>query len=344
MKKIITTEYDNVLSTIETLEDKHFDNDAFRSGRVALKVMMTDRKYGSLDIICTNDYLLKRLQNQFSNQEITPQIKTYIAKTTVSSGILLANRDIIIYRILLSHYINNQENGYATITLDEIHQKYRDKNFMYKSGKDRFDKDTLQAYEQAFRKLCSLTIQVKFEHSKMKSFKYFLDKDKMTFYQPLLKTNVDVFTVDLTAVPITYSLGDLGTYFLNGGRYNQIMPREFYELRFNQIDTFNIALYICRMIFINRRKKEITIRVSTLLSNIMKYKKDGLSTGATYLEYLKTIESVKRSKQIKQLKNQIEYVLELLVVQSRVREYKIVGQFNYKFIKVEELALKIKVK
>ena len=33
---------------------------------------------------------------------------------------LFSSQDVIVYRILLSHYINNQVNGIATITLDEI--------------------------------------------------------------------------------------------------------------------------------------------------------------------------------------------------------------------------------
>ncbi|MGM9875675.1 MAG: hypothetical protein ACI310_00400 [Bacilli bacterium] len=338
-KLMFTTVYDNVLSKIETMTRDNVDIDTFRNIKhIKVKDKIIDKKYGVVDISLINENLF----SQYSKSITTLEATRNLANQILVQMVLLTAQDIMIYRILLSHYINYQQNGIATITLDKIHNEYRGKTFMYKKGSERYDRETLQAYIRSFRKLRMLTINIRFSESKLKSFKSFKDKDKTFFQHKMLIFHNQISIANVSDVEIKYSLGDFGTYICNSRQYGQLLPQEMYQLRFNQIDTFNLAMYIARMIVINRRcRKEITIYVGTLLSRINKYDMKGYSTSYTYLKYLEDLEPVKRNKKIKHIEEQLNIILDMLVKEHRIKKYEYIGKFNYKFIKAEELALKI---
>ena len=96
------------------------------------------------------------------------------------------------------------------------------------------------------------------------------------------------------------------------------------------------------MIVINRRNRnEITIHVSTLLSRINKYNMKGYSISLTYLEYLTQLDPIKRNKKIKHIQEQLNRILTTLAEENRIKKYEYIGKFTYKFIKQEELAIKL---
>lgn len=345
-KMMFTTVYDDVLSKIETMTRSNFDNDAYRNSKhIKVKKQIIDQKYGNVDIFLTNETIVgeyNRMLVQNGKTALTNDERISLVNEMLVKGVLFTAQDIMIYRILLSHYINYQQNGVATITLDKIHNEYRGKTFMYKKGAERYDKETLQAYINTFRKLMTLTINIRFSQSKLKSFKSFKDKDKTFFHHKLLIFHSPVNATNISEIEFKYSLGDFGTYLCNSRQYGQLIPQEMYQLRFNQIDTFNLGVYIARMIVINRRyRKEITIYVSTLLSRINKYDMKGYSTSLTYLKYIEQLEPVKRNKKIKHIQEQLNYILDLLVKDHIIKKYEYIGKFNYKFIRDEELTLKI---
>lgn len=345
-KLMFTTVYDDVLSKIETMTRSNFDNEAYRISKfIRVKNQIIDQKYGCVDILLTNETIVaeyNRMLEQSGKTNLTFKEKQNLVNQMLFTGVLFTAQDIMIYRILLSHYINYQQNGIATITLDMIHNEYRGKTFMYKKDQGRYDKETLQAYINTFRKLMTLTINIRFSQSKLKSFKSFKDKDKTFFQHKMLIFHSQINSANVSEIEIRYSLGDFGTYICNSRQYGQLLPKELYQLRFNQIDTFNLAVYIARMIIINRRyRKEITIYVSTLLSRINKYDMKGYSTSLTYLKYLEALEPVKRNKKIKHIEEQLNLILDILVKEQKIKKYEYIGKFNYKFIRAEELALKM---
>ena len=75
------------------------------------------------------------------------------------------------------------------------------------------------------------------------------------------------------------------------------------------------------MIVINRRtRKELTIYVSTLLSQINNYDMKGYSISYTYLKYLEDLEPVKRNKKIKHIEEQLNISLDMLVKKYRIKK------------------------
>lgn len=346
-KLMFTTVYDDVLSKIENISRKNFDNDEFRTTKgIRVKTTIVDKKYGHVDIYLENPKMLQIYKQQLlCKNKTTPlslEEKQIFVNQVLVQSILFTAQDIMIYRILLSHYINYQQNGIATITLDMIHSQYRGKAFVYKSGADRFDKETLNAYINVFRKLSSLDITMRFGESNLKSFKYLKEKDKRFFKHKFLTFNNEISIENISKKEIKYSLGDFGMYIYTSKQYGQFLPTIFYQLRFNQIDTFNMAVYIGRMVVINRRNRsEITIYVSTILSRINKYNIKGYSKSFTYLEYLALLEPVKRTKKIKHIREQLDLILNILVEEKKIRKYEYIGNFTYKFIKQEELGIKL---
>ena len=228
-KLMFTTVYDDVLSKIETMTRKNFDNDEFRISKgIRVKRTIVDNKYGYVDIYLENQRMLQEYKQQLSRMGRTTPLsleeKQIFVNQVLVQSILFTAQDIMIYRILLSHYINYQQDGIATITLDMIHNQYRGKTFVYKAGADRFDKDTLKAYINVFRKLTSLDITMRFGESKLKSFKYLKEKDKRFFKHKLLTFHNEVTADNISKIEIKYSLGDFGTYICTSKQYGQFLP------------------------------------------------------------------------------------------------------------------------
>lgn len=342
---IITTVYDEVLHQLETLTRKNLDSDAIRTSKeLRAKTTIIDRKYGYVDIALSNEYMIKQVELYLTTNNLQTS-KEEVKKwdnAVKDRGVILTAQDIMIYRILLSHYINYNVNGVAKIKLDTIHNEYRGKAFMFKKGDGRYDIETFKAYIAVIRKLRTTTIKIDFGESKLKSFKYFRERDKFFFCHKLLDFKNEIKVENVCNIEIEYSLGDLGKYFEVSKQYGQLLPIEIYQLRFNQIDTFNMAIYISRMVVMNRKKKSsCLIYISTLLSKFNKYDMKGISTSMTYLEYLNQLDPIKRNKKIKHIEEQIVYVLDLLKSNSKIKDYSFSSKFQYKYIKAEELSVRL---
>ena len=131
-KMMFTTVYDDVLSKIETMTRKNFDNDEFRISKgIRVKRTIVDNKYGYVDIYLENQRMVQEYKQQLSRMGRTTPLsleeKQIFVNQVLVQSILFTAQDIMIYRILLSHYINYQQDGIATITLDMIHNQYRGK-------------------------------------------------------------------------------------------------------------------------------------------------------------------------------------------------------------------------
>ncbi len=344
MEKIIfTTIYDEVLHKMETIGFNAIDlKQASTSGVISAVISFEDRSDGSLKIVLTNSESLRREKSELNYELDTREKILLFLKLSIQKNIMFTAQDIIIYRILLAHFINNQVNGVATISLDKIHKLYRGKTISYNKDKRKYDDETLQAYINTFNKLSLIVGTLDFNRSNLKVAKQYSKEDVYSCSGPLLTISKNVNCENITTTEFRYSLGKIGDYFIKSNQYGQLLSQEIYSLRFNQIDTFNISIYIGRMIIINRcRKRKITIHISTLLNRIMKYDRKGYSTGLTYLEYLTKLDAVKRNKKLKYIEKQLNYVLDLLKEKNSIQSYKYNLSFKYKYIKDGELSVQI---
>lgn len=185
---------------------------------------------------------------------------------------------------------------------------------------------------------------INFGESNLNVAKYYRYNEENSIAGPLLQMSSGITRDNISIVEFKYKLGKIGEYFVNTRQYGQLLPKEVYSLRFNQIDTFNMAIYVIRMIIINKRwKKNINIYISTILEKIMKYNVKGYNTFLTYMKYLSSLDAVKRNKKIKYIEKQLNYILELFKEKEIISDYKYTGKFQYKYIRDGELYVTILV-
>lgn len=295
-----------------------------------------------MKITLINDKSVLKEQQLLSNSNLSEEQQKLFYRLVILKHLLFTAQDIILYRILLSHYINNQVNGVATISLDIIHKGYRDKTFRYEKGKKKYNDDTFQAYINTLNKLMNIKAIINFTDSNLKIAKYYKSNEEYDISSPLLQISNGITRDNIDTVEIKYSLGKIGDYFVNSKQYGQLVSKEIYSLRFNQIDTFNIAIYVARMIIINKRwKKNINIYVSTILARTMKYNIKGYTSTLSYVKYLETLEAIKRNKKSMHIEEQLNYILELCKEKEIITDYKYTGKFQYKYIRDGELYVTI---
>lgn len=342
-KVMITTIYDEVLHKIETLVPSDIDGEVLFKSRI-LKATTTfkDSQNGKMRITLINNKSVQRETEQLSNTNLSKEQQALFYRLVIQKHMLFTAQDIILYRILLSHYINNQVNGIATISLNTIHKEYRGKAFRYEKGKKKYDEETFQAYINTFNKLMNVNVIINFSESNLKIAKYYKGNDEYDIASQLLQISSGITRDNIDTIEFNYSLGKVGDFFVNSRQYGQLVPVEIYSLRFNQIDTFNIAIYIARMIVINKHwKKKINIFISTILARIMKYNIKGYNTSLNYMQYLASLDAVKRNKKIKYIEKQLNYILELFKEKEVITDYKYTGKFQYKYIRDGELYITI---
>lgn len=205
-----------------------------------------------------------KLDNEYHScyDELVAYLFTGFENNLLKISEKLTAHEIIIYSILLHRCIEEQ-NEELIISYTEI-QKLRNK----RCGKMKaLDDLTLQAYDKAFYGLSN------------KIVKYDLDdkrkKYKITYKQhqhPIIIVS-DVKLEQNGNKIINCSLGPLGKTLIESKRYSTLVPKKYFQLNFNEITTYEISLYVCRIIYIERKKKKTntTITFKSILSNINKY-------------------------------------------------------------------------
>ena len=347
MERIIcTTIYDEILHRIETITKSELDSNpqTLNAGILKAKIELQDSKGGKLIVTILNSTSLREELGKLGRQ-LRPEEQIPFLRYVFSKHLLFAAQDVILFRILCSHYINNQNNGVVTLKLDTIHKLYRKKAFKYDKDNDKYDEETLKAYYNSIIKLSNITIIIDFTKSCFQIANTYKQKEIPTINSKLLTVTTAVAADSISKIEFNYTIGKLGEYIINNKQFGQFLPAEIYSLRFNQIDTFNMAVYIARMIIMNKRKsKSVNVYVSTMLSKIMKYDKSGQNRMVTYMDYLILIDSVKRGKLIKNVKSQVESILDLLKSKECIFDYEFIGKWQFKYIRDGELYIAIIVK
>lgn len=342
----ILTSYEDILGKIEGLRYIDFDDKSYKNTNIiSVRKIIDESKGGKVSISLYNDDLQRKLPEYLKKHGASIDTKEKLLsflRFVLSSHVLLSAHDIIIYRILLSNYMQHNTKGVATITLDDIHKKYRGKSFMYKGGKERFSDETLKAYITSLVKLSHINVHISFADSSSKTFVAYKNDETYYFKHPLLQIKSTLSVECLTNEPITYSLGKFGEYLSRFRHYGAHVPIKLYQINFNQIDILTMALYIGKMMFINRRgKKFYRLYISTLLSNIIKYNSKGISTGITYYDYLRSQNANTRTKKLKQLEKQLTFVFDTMIEDEKITNYKLSNKMTYKNIIDNELYVKI---
>lgn len=174
----------------------------------------------------------------------------------------LTAQEMIIYSLLLHKCIDNQ-NEEQTISYKEI-QILRNKRI----GKSKLlDDITQKAYDKAFLGLCQKRISYDLGETRKKY--------KITYRtatHPLLIVNGVQELCNGDKI-INYSLGPFGKTLIESKRYSTLVPTKYFQLNFNETMTYQIALYICKIIFIERRKRKdtVTITLNSIMKNINKF-------------------------------------------------------------------------
>lgn len=174
----------------------------------------------------------------------------------------LTAHEILVYSLLLNKCIEAKDEK-QSISYTEL-QLLRNKRI----GKSKaLDNDTSNAYDNTFYGLCSKTIRYSLGDTRKRNKITYREKE-----QPLLIL-YDVSELGNGDKVINYSLGPFGKTLLESKRYSTLLPNKYFQVNFNEIMTYQVALYICRTIFMERRKKKdtITITLNSVMKNTNKF-------------------------------------------------------------------------
>lgn len=227
-------------------------------------------------------------------------------------NVSMTAHEILVYSLLLHKCIENSVEN-STISYKEL-QLLRNK----RCGRNVvIDSDTLKAYNNAFKGLCNKYIKYYYENKSKKS--------KITYYKgehPLLLIS-KVDNLNNNDKVINYSLGPFGKMLLEKRRYSTLLPNKYFQINFNEIMTYESALYICRIIYMERRKKKdyITITLNSIMKNTNKYviKNKELIKVGTCLEY--DGHNIKRLWNL--VMNNVNEILNQLKIEFVIKDYMI---------------------
>lgn len=174
----------------------------------------------------------------------------------------LTAHEIIVYSLLLHKCIETQSEK-QEISYSEL-QQLRGKRV----GKTTLlDSATSKAYDNALKGLCKKRVKYNLGDSKRKK--------KITYVKAehyLLKIIDNVKVLSNGDKIIKYSLGKFGQTIIQSGQYSTLVPAAYFKINFKEVMSYQIALYICRIIFMQRRKnKPTTIKLISVMKNTSKF-------------------------------------------------------------------------
>lgn len=257
------------------------------------------------------DYI-KVLRKYIENGSILEIIRKF------KDGVFFSREELVIYVILYDFFLENEDkidNGFLTISLKEIHCKYRNatlKRF------NTIDEETRKVYLRAFKKL-SLK-QINFCIDEKEKFSKCIINQSLLDYQ-LIKNKSGYDTA------VKFSLGNFGEYLKFRKRNSGLLPISFLHLQLNQTLGLEIGLYLTKMIFMKRkssiaRKKGFSISVKKVLENIMFFDQKGKVTGLTYYEKLSK-NNKSNNKILTTFERRLIYALEELKKYESISDYEI---------------------
>lgn len=242
------------------------------------------------------------------------QINTNDKYVMLLDGQSLTAHEVLLYSLLLHKCIEDNSEK-ASISYREI-QTLRNKRC---GATSLLDEDTYMAYNTAFRGLCTKRLKYDLGNNTKRTKITYERKEQpvILVYDRKKQNNRDTL--------IHYSLGAFGMTLLESRRYSTLVPNKFFQVNFNEIMTYELALYICRIIYMNRRKKskQITIKLESVMRNTNKYmiENNKLTKVSSCLEY--NGPNIKRLWDL--IASKVNQVLEQLKVEYKIEDYIIQG-------------------
>lgn len=228
-------------------------------------------------------------------------------------NIIFERQSYMLYCILFDYYINNQEKldkGYLIISFKEIHKLYRGKEF---NCFGKIDIDTLNSYQAGIKDLYNKKIRMILDEIKIKEKRkyakvYISDFPKKSIEQRLVEYEL-IRNDKNEVVSVKYKLGDFGELMLKSKRMSSILPIELLQVSYKEMAMFYIGMYIAKLIYIAKKKKEKkkSVRVKTLLTNIMCFSSNGSKKGITKYEEIK--QAKQKNGLMKNFEEQLRAVL-----------------------------------
>ncbi len=229
------------------------------------------------------------------------------------TDILFLRQSFLLYTFLFDYYVTNQEDldddGYLVITFNEIHREYRNKPY---NAFGQIDKDTFNSYIKGFQDLHKKKIEINLRKCKGKRYKKFSPN--------VIRQNLIEYEI-IKNKAIRYSLGDLGRFLFETKRMSSKLPIELVQVFYDQIDEFFIGMYLTRIIYIERKKKENEkgISIKSILKQIMCFNRRKLPKGINKYQEIK--QAPQKTKLLKNFQKYLEYVLILLKDNKVIKGY-----------------------
>lgn len=267
----IITVHDELISNLILL---NCNNIIYNDAGDPTEIATISGKRANISIISTEDKLREKHKEECF-RHWTSKLVSESDNHFLKNSYCLTAQEIIVYLILMHHYIINNQN-HAIITIKQINKEYRQK----KSINDR----TYDAYVRAIKGLNNKEVYYKINKKYVGNHKLvnFQDRHKLLVIEDIVKLNNDI--------SIVYNLGTLGEIIKDSKNYSAIVPKNVYSISFSDINYFLVMQYLSRMVFINRRRKhpEIFKKISlcTIFKNINKYNKQGYNQNVNYDELM----------------------------------------------------------
>lgn len=236
------------------------------------------------------------------------------AEVSLTNGTqMFTVHELILWTILVDFKLKNPCSDYA-ISLSYIHKKYRGK----RTGKTEvMSKSDLEAYMKALNGLQRKRINLKTGNTRPR---YHQNHKEIN--------NGRIFKItNITGRPngdlmFEYTLGEYGEIISKCKRYSDMLPINILSIPYKQNMKLYIAMYISRLVFINRRKnkKDFVITIESIMRNIRIHNADGTDAGKNLYELMNEQNLSKYSK-LKLFNSYLTEVLEMLKLKSSIYDY-----------------------
>lgn len=267
MSDYILTVHDELLSNLILM---NCNNIIYNEGYPS-KIATIRGKRVNISLVATSDdkynHFLSDMKRKHTKIKISDSDDN-ILKNNYS----LSSSEIVVYLILLHHYIISQTDN-AVITIKQINKQYRS----IKSMNDYLYDGYLRAIEKLNRKIVHFDIKKKY-----------VGNHKIVNQSDTHKLlNIVECTQLKKDCRFAYNLGNLGRILRDSKCYSTMIPKGVYSCKYTNINYLLIFLYLSRMIFINRNQKKNKrpvkrLSLRTICRNICKYNRQGYNMNITY--------------------------------------------------------------
>ncbi len=230
--------------------------------------------------------------------------------------------ELFLLAILIDYRLKNPEPE-TPIALSYIHKRYRGKRI----GKTRvMSESDLNAYVEALNGLQMKKVNLYIGKTRSK---YHLSNKEVRYGR--LFTITSISRMENGDYVFTYDLGNYGEILSLSKRYSDMVPIDIIKIPYKQNIKLYIAMYISRLIFINKRmgKKEFTVTTESIMKRIRIHDKDGNDMGTNLYRLMSEKNLSKYSKE-RLFWSYLLVVLELLKVKGSIYDYSLPEEHGWK--------------